>query len=356
MHEKSLGQSKSTSKFWQKLDNSALLRFLLFFACGWASVQLISYFYSVLAIFTTAAIVALLLNFPVRALSRYMPRSLAIVITLLATLGILVTFVSLLGLKIVTQGQGLASHISTRLSSEDLLPLKDFLSKVNLEQLFQTLQRGLVSGLGIAQGIFSSVFLSVFTAVIAVYMLIDGRQVWSTCLRLVPADIRDRFDTTFQSSFLGFLQGQFLLIICLSTASFLVFSLLGVQYSLILALIVGILDAIPGIGATLGVFTIVMLVPGSQGVGMALKVPIASLILQQIQDNMVQPKVMGNALKINPVFLFFALFVGERIAGLLGVFLSIPLSGMMAAWLQADAVAAKSADSVSDATTDSTEG
>jgi predicted PurR-regulated permease PerM len=355
MNHRSSDQPASTPARWQQLDNSKLLRFLLLFACGWASVQLIAYFYGVLAIFTTAAIAAVLLNYPVRALSRYMPRGLAIVLTLLATSGILLTFVSLLGLEMITQGQGLANHISTTLSSKEMLPFKDILNKVNLEQVLKTLQTGLVSGLGIAQGIFSSVFLSIFTVAIAVYMLIDGRQVWSTCLRLVPVDIRDRFDATFQRSFLGFLRGQFLLIIFLSTVSFLLFSLLGVQYSLILALIVGILDAIPGIGATLGVFTVVMLVLGSQGFGIALKVLIASLVLQQIQDNLVQPKVMGNVLKINPVFLFFALFVGERVAGLLGVFLSIPLSGMIAAWLQADTIAAKSADSLPDPATNPTE-
>jgi predicted PurR-regulated permease PerM len=45
---------------------------------------------------------------------------------------------------------------------------------------------------------------------------------------------------------------------------------------------------------------------------------------------------MGNALEISPVILFLALFIGERVAGLLGVFLSIPIAGMIAAWLRAE--------------------
>jgi predicted PurR-regulated permease PerM len=43
---------------------------------------------------------------------------------------------------------------------------------------------------------------------------------------------------------------------------------------------------------------------------------------------------MGNALELNPVLLFLALFLGERIAGLLGVFLAIPMAGMIAAWIR----------------------
>ncbi len=42
---------------------------------------------------------------------------------------------------------------------------------------------------------------------------------------------------------------------------------------------------------------------------------------------------MGNALELNPVILFLALFIGERVAGLLGVFLSIPIAGMIAIWM-----------------------
>lgn len=47
-----------------------------------------------------------------------------------------------------------------------------------------------------------------------------------------------------------------------------------------------------------------------------------------------RPKVIGDALELNPVLLFLALFIGERIAGLLGIFLSIPIAGMIALWIQ----------------------
>jgi predicted PurR-regulated permease PerM len=43
---------------------------------------------------------------------------------------------------------------------------------------------------------------------------------------------------------------------------------------------------------------------------------------------------MGNTLELNPVVLFLALFIGERVAGLLGVFLSIPIAGMIAIWMR----------------------
>lgn len=119
----------------------------------------------------------------------------------------------------------------------------------------------------------------------------------------------------------------------LSTSGFIVFSILGIQYALFLSIILGVIDLIPGIGGTLCVIVVSLLVFLSQGAWMGVKVLIAATILQQAQDNIISPKLMKDNLNINPVFLFFSLFVGERIAGILGVFLAIPIAGMLVSWL-----------------------
>ena len=167
-------------------------------------------------------------------------------------------------------------------------------------------------------------------------MLIDGEKLWKCFLRLVPEPHRDRFAVIFLQSVLGFIRGQLLLMVFLTVSTAVIFQLLGVKYSLILAVIVGVLDVIPGIGATLGIVLISVMVFTSQGGDIGLRALIASLILGQIQDNIVRPKVMGKAMELNPVILFLALFIGQRVAGLLGVFLSIPLAGMMAIWIHTE--------------------
>ena len=331
------------SNLWQTLNNSLLLRFLLLFVCGWVLVILIDYFYNVIAIFTAAAIVAALLNYPIAWVSRYLPRGLAIAIVFLSMFVLLIALVTALGFEVINQGQGLIDRITDALRTQDLQPLQDLLGNLSLERVIQTLQTGLLSGLGIVQNIFSSVFTLIFLAVISLYMVIDGEKLWNASIKLIPAGSRDRVVTTFKHTFLGFLRGQLLLMLFLSTASLLVFSVLGVNYALVLAMIVGVLDAIPGIGATLGVLIVSVLILVSQGWVMALKAIIASVILQQIQDNIIHPKVMGTALDISPVLLFLALFIGERVAGLLGIFLAIPIAGMIAAWLRTDRMQSDSA-------------
>ena len=100
----------------------------------------------------------------------------------------------------------------------------------------------------------------------------------------------------------------------------------------------GVIDAIPGIGGTLGVVVISALTLTSQGWQTALLVVIISIVLQQIQDNFISPKVMGDALDLNPVLMFLAIFIGERVAGVLGMSLALPIAGMIAAWLRAEEI------------------
>jgi predicted PurR-regulated permease PerM len=327
-------QNVNRESFWEYLSNSRLIRYLLLFGCAWVTILLINYFYNTIALFTAAGIFAALLNYPVVWLSRYIPRGLAIAITFLVALVLMLGLITGIGFQAVNQGQGLISHLKDALKQQDVLPYQDFLERLDIGKVLDQLQMGLASGLGILQGIFSSVFAGIFGAVISLYMLIDGEKLWQSCLKLVPINSRDRFATIFRQSFLGFIQGQIVLMVFLSITSFFLFTVLGVNYSLIFSIIVGVLDAIPGIGATLGLLIVTLLVFTSQGMAIAIKVVIGSIILQQIQDNLIRPKVMGNALELDPVVLFLALFIGERVAGLLGVFLSIPIAGMVVIWIR----------------------
>jgi predicted PurR-regulated permease PerM len=322
--------SQPSSKSWQAISNSSLLRFLLLFGCSWATVLLINYFYSTIALFTAAGIFAALLNYPVVWLSRYIPRGLAITVTFVGALTLLLGLVMLIGLEVLNQGQSLLTQLRNTMNQPNLLPFLDSLKQLDIRQVIETLQTSLASGLGVVKSIFSSVFIGVFGAVISLYMLIDGEKLWQLSLRLLPVTYRDRFAKAFQQSFLGFLRGQLLLMLFLSGTTLLVFPFLGVNYALFLAIVLGVIDAIPGIGATLGITLVTFLVLASQGSAIAIKVLITCLILGQIQDNV----VMGNALELNPVLLFLSLFIGERVAGLLGVFLAIPIAGTIAAWMR----------------------
>ncbi len=125
---------------WDKLNNLALVRFLLLVASGWAIVQLLAYFWAivqllayfeaVIVIFTFATILAFLLSYPVQWLQRYLPRSIAVIVVFLTSVIMIGSLIITVGLGVLSQGQQLIDSISTFLSS--LAPLLE-----QLEQVFQ---------------------------------------------------------------------------------------------------------------------------------------------------------------------------------------------------------------------------
>ena len=325
-----------------RLHNSALVRFLLLFACGWAIVQILEYFETVIVIFTFAAIVAFLLSYPVRWLSRYLPHGIAVGLVFIVGMGLLVGLTITVGITILSQGQELIASFTTFVNS--LVPLIERLEtflqarniQVDLNVIRTKFNDEFLAGLGVGIGyslatlqIFFANFLNfILIAVIAFFMLLDGERLWSFVLKLVPERLQKRFNYLIKRNFLGFFRGQMLLCLFLTTTSFIVFAVLQVPYALLLAVIAGVFDLIPGIGATLGV-GIIFLIVLSQKVWLAVQVLIACVIIQQIQDNFISPRIMQDALNINPVVVFFALLVGAKVAGLLGIFIAIPITGVI---------------------------
>jgi predicted PurR-regulated permease PerM len=105
-----------------------------------------------------------------------------------------------------------------------------------------------------------------------------------------------------------------------------IFILLQVKYALLFALLVGVFQIIPLVGATIGI-VLVTILSLFQGFWIAVWVATASMVLQQIKDNLIAPKLMGEFTGLNPIWIFVSLLLGARIAGILGVLLAIPIAG-----------------------------
>ena len=79
----------SAKNLLSRLNNSRLIHYLLLFGLGWAIVQVLAYFETVIVIFTFAAILAFLLNYPVQWLHRFLPHGVAVGLVFLLSLVIL---------------------------------------------------------------------------------------------------------------------------------------------------------------------------------------------------------------------------------------------------------------------------
>ncbi|MBW4593810.1 MAG: AI-2E family transporter [Brasilonema angustatum HA4187-MV1] len=338
------------NNFWYRLNNLALVRFLLLVASGWAVTLLLDYFQSVIVIFTVAAILAFLLSYPVQWLRRFLPHGVAVVIVFLLTLVILGGLTVTVGLTVLSQAQQLIDSVTGFLNS--LVPLVQRLEeylrnrnlRIDLSLLEEQLRNQAISLLGSSFLIFQSFLTNFVTfiwiAVVTLFMLLDGEKLWHFVIKVVPQKRRSKFTEIIKRSFLGFFRGQLILTLFHTASTFIIFLVLNVPFPLVLSLIAGLLIIIPGIGATLGV-CIVTLIVLSQNVWLALKVLVACIVLQQIQDNLIAPRIMRGALNLNPVVVFFALLVGAKVADLLGIFISIPIAGILVALFEIDEMKAE---------------
>ncbi len=346
--------SVDAHKLWEYLNNTRLVRYVLLFILAWAIVQVLAYFSTVLVIFIFAAILAFLLNFPVKWLSKWMPRWLAAIIAFL--LGILLVggLIATLGLAILSQSQQLLQQAPLLLESaigwiESLqvalqerniaIDLTDFEAQLRAQSL-----NAISIGFSTLQSILFHLVDLLLIAIVAFFMLLDGRRLWKFLMRLFPCHLQQNLTTAIQNNFLGFFWGRLLLSIFFGVSVFLVFLLLNVPYALVMAAIAGVFDLIPGIGATIGI-TLVCLIILPQGLLLSLKVLVSCIVLQQIEENILMPRIMQGSINMNPVIMFFALLVGARIAGLVGVFLSIPIAGVFISLLDLDEMRGEQADS-----------
>lgn len=329
---------------WKHLDNNRLVRYLLLFLLAWVFMQTIIYFETVLVIFIFAAILAFLLNYPVTWLSRFIPRWLAVLGVFLLALLILGTLAATIGLAIVSQVQQLLEQapqlLNSAIASLKNLPL---LQNENITLDFQAFEAEIraqafnliSSGVATIQNLLYSLLNLIFIAVVAFFMLLDGKPLWNLVLRFFPPHLRSDLTMAICQNFLGFFWGRLLLSIFFGVSAFLGFILLDIPYSLALATTVGVFDLIPGIGATLGI-SLVCLILLPQGIFLSLKVLIGCILLQQVEENLLMPRIMQGSLNINPVVIFFALLIGAKVAGLVGVFLSIPIAGVLISLLDVD--------------------
>ena len=325
----------------KRLNNSQLIRYLLLFALDWVFVQVVAYFETVLIIFVFAAITAFLLNYPVVWVSRFMPRWLAVILVFLLTLLILSVLTATVGLTIIDQIQQLLEQ-TPQLLNDAIALLRDlpFLQK-NITFDFDAIEAQLRqqalslvgTGLSTIQNLLFGLLDLILIVVVAFFMLLDGKPLWNFALRIFPQHLRSELTVAITKNFLGFFWGRLLLSIFFGASAFLVFILFGVPYALAMSAIAGVFDLIPGIGATLGIGLICLIIL-PQGILLGLKVLVGCILLQQVEENLLMPRIMQGSINMNPVVMFLALLIGARVAGLVGVFLSIPIAGVLISLLR----------------------
>jgi predicted PurR-regulated permease PerM len=204
------------------------------------------------------------------------------------------------------------------------IPLVEQQILVQLKKPVQAIASGSV---GLVLGTFNWVLDLILILVISFYMLIDGERVWRSVISIFAVEIRERLTQSLQNNLQKFVTGQLLLGLFMAISLSFVFWWLKVPFFLLFAVFIGAMEVIPFIGATLGIGTVGLIVVFLNW-WLAIQVVAAAIAIQQIKDNVVAPRILGNLTGSSPVIIFVALLLGARVGGLLGVILAIPLIGV----------------------------
>lgn len=307
----------------------------------WLLSQVLHYFEHLVTVLAISAILAFLLNYPVEFFERArIRRAGAVVIVLLVTVAVL----AILGLTLMpillSQINQLLEKIPGWLEASRLnldawdawakarnlpIDLKGVGGRISTQIESQT-QEVATQALGLAIGTVSGLIDTILIIVLAFYMLLYGDRLWQGLINLIPPQIGVPFSESLRSNFHNFFLSQILLALFMAGALIPIFLALKVPFTLLFALIIGIAELIPFIGATLGIGLVTLLVM-FQSVWLAFQVAIAAIILQQIRDNLLAPKIMGDFTGLNPIWIFITLLLGLQIGGFLGVVIAVPIAG-----------------------------
>lgn len=126
----------------------------------------------------------------------------------------------------------------------------------------------------------------------------------------------------------GFIRGQLLVALIIGILSSIALLILGVDYWIVLGLLAGIGDLVPYIGPFLGAVPAVFITLATDPMK-ALWVVVAFIIIQQIEGNLISPKIVGHSVGLHPAFIIFVLLVGGALWGLVGLLVSVPLAGVL---------------------------
>lgn len=300
---------------------------------------------AILTIVLSAAGLALLLSFPVRWLSRVMPRGLAVLVTMLLVLAsIVLAFVILVPLvinqltELIVAWPGIqraldqtVNDVVQALRVRNLLPEDGGNQAAQFRQQLgawgQEVVANVLGGLlGLASGTANFMIQLIAVLTISIYLLLDVGKLRDWFINLPP--VRYRHDAaelwdTFGSSISRYLGGEVTVALITGIMSGVSLGLIGVPYALLLGLWVAFTSFIPIFGTYLGVVPALPLALAQSPTTAVLTI-VAYVIIQQIQDNLLVPRVQGQAAGVHPIIIMLTVIWTGLAFGLFWSILAVP--------------------------------
>ncbi|NJL45572.1 MAG: AI-2E family transporter [Leptolyngbyaceae cyanobacterium SM2_3_12] len=318
------------------------LIFPLLFLNGWMFSLLVNYFQPIISILLMSIILAIVLDFPVQFLQqRGLPRIWSLTIVIVLAVGLLPILGFVVVPILIQQLNSFINQLPQWVSSAnglfqviDELPVAQALGisfteiETQLTTQFVTLIRNLGSTLlGLIVTSFSGGLKVFFMIVLTIFMLIKGGRAWAGMMSWLPPWWRERVEGRVPYKFRRFIMGQITLAFGFGVVLAVIFTFIRVPLAIMFAFLIALGSLFPFMGAVTQTSVSFFVMLHSFGTG--LQVFVIALVLGQILDEVILPKVMGDIVGVNPIWLIISVFLGAKVGGIMGILLAVPIASVI---------------------------
>lgn len=251
------------------------------------------------------------------------------------SLAVVVSYVVFIIIVAVVLGVGLPPFLT---QAQTLLnSLSDIMHKLNLSSEFKSMtitdfipQAANISGgvINVILSLFSNITTVFSLLILSIYMSLDWENIKKMFVGLFPAKIGETVKDTveeIEQSIGQWVKGEAILMLVIGTFSFGGLLILGVNYPLALGLVAGAFEVVPMIGPIMSAVlagVIGFADAPIKGIG----VIVLFTIIQQLENNILVPKVMQKVSGFSPIVILIALLVGSEFFGIIGAITAVPMT------------------------------
>ena len=211
--------------------------------------------------------------------------------------------------------------------------MKPLLEKITIYDVMSVFNLGNVRE--VLQGVagFSKGIINVFLAIIiSVYILSDRAGLLHSADKvfslIVPSDRKSILKKYANHSFrimYRYIYCQLLDVVIVFSLSFIALGILGVDYAPVLAMFIGVFNIIPYFGATIACTLAALLTVFTSSISKGIIVAVVLIVLQQLDANIIQPRLVRDTLRVKPFWVLFGVLVGGGLFGMMGIILAVPV-------------------------------
>lgn len=321
-------KDKKGNYFIRNVINNHVLIALFFIAIIWVVIEIRDILFTLFVSYIIATALSPFARFMMR---KRVPKVAAIVITYTVTTCFLVLLIFPLIPFITSQVSGLFQSFPKYVDeAARVFKLQINSSQINsfLAARLETIGQNAFVVTGI---LFGGIFSLITVLVVSFYLLLDQERIKKNTASLFPKELRERvlrIITQVEEKLGAWFRGQIMLSVSIGIATWLAYSLLGLEFALPLAILAGILEIVPTIGPILGAIP-AMIVALSISPTMVIFVVLVYIFIQMLEANILVPKIMQRAVGINPIVIILAITIGARLMGIMGALLAIPFVSIL---------------------------